>query len=93
MNAQFRLDFFQVPYDPSQNDYERSSDYYCSSGLRNGQSESDSFVIANWIHTFSPKAKLLDDSITVGGFQLQRSQHVFCGIALPVPFLMSVLGF
>ena len=71
VNAQFRHDFFQVPYDPSQNEYECSSDRCCSSGLRNGQSDSDSFVIANWVHTFSPKAMLLDNSITIGGFQLQ----------------------
>ena len=30
--------------------------YYCSYGLRDGQTERDSFVIANWVHTFSPKA-------------------------------------
>ena len=30
--------------------------YYCSWGLRDGQTERDSFVIANWVHTFSPKA-------------------------------------
>ena len=25
-------------------------------GLRDGQTERDAFVIANWVHTFSPKA-------------------------------------
>jgi hypothetical protein len=56
LNAQYRQDFFQVPYDPNPNDYECTSDYYCSYGLRDGQTESDSFVIANWVHTISPKA-------------------------------------
>ncbi len=56
LDAQYRQDFFQVPYDPSRTDYECSSDYYCSYGLRDGQTERDSFVIANWVHTISPKA-------------------------------------
>jgi len=58
VNGQFREDFFQIPYDPSQADYECASGYYCSYGLRDGQTERDSFVIANWVHTFSPKALL-----------------------------------
>lgn len=56
MDGQFRQDFFQVPYDPSSTDYECTSDYYCSYGLRDDQTERDAFVIANWVHTFSPKA-------------------------------------
>jgi hypothetical protein len=56
LNAQFREDYFQVPYDPSQSDFECTSDYYCSYGLRDGQMERDSFVIASWVHTFSPKS-------------------------------------
>jgi hypothetical protein len=55
-DAQYRQDFFQIPYDPSSTDYECTSDYYCSYGLRDGQTERDSFVIANWAHTLSPKA-------------------------------------
>ena len=56
LDGQLRQDFFQVPYDPSQTDYECASQYYCSYGLRDGQTERDSFVIANWVHTFSPRA-------------------------------------
>jgi len=56
VDAQYRQDFFQVPYDPSQTDYECTSGYYCSWGLRDGQTERDSFVIANWVHTLSSKA-------------------------------------
>ena len=32
------------------------SGYYCSWGLRDGQTERDAFVIANWVHTISPSA-------------------------------------
>jgi TonB dependent receptor/Carboxypeptidase regulatory-like domain/TonB-dependent Receptor Plug Domain len=56
LDGQFREDFFQVPYDPSQTDYECTSGYYCSWGLRDGQTERDAFVIANWVHSLSPKA-------------------------------------
>jgi hypothetical protein len=56
LNAQYRQDHFQIPYDPSNTDYECTSDYYCSYGLRDGQTERDTFVIANWVHTLSPKA-------------------------------------
>lgn len=57
LDAQLRQDFFQVPYNPSQTDYECASGYYCSWGLRDGQTERDSFVIANWVHTLSPRAE------------------------------------
>jgi len=56
LDAQYRQDFFQVPYDPNPNDFECASSYYCSWGLRDGQTERDSFVIADWVHTLSPKA-------------------------------------
>ena len=56
LDAQYRQDFFQIPYDPDPNDWEQASNYYNSSGLRDAQNERDSFVIANWIHTVSPKA-------------------------------------
>jgi hypothetical protein len=56
LDAQYRQDFFQIPYDPSRSDYECSSNYYCSFGLRDAQTERDSFVIANWVHTLSPKS-------------------------------------
>ncbi len=56
LNAQYRQDHFDVPYDPDPNDYETTSGYYSSFGLRDAQTERDSFVIANWVHTLSPKA-------------------------------------
>jgi hypothetical protein len=56
LDAQFRNDFFQIPYDPDSNDWEQSSDYYNSYGLRDTQGERDSFIIFNWVRTLSNKA-------------------------------------
>ncbi|MGB7264611.1 MAG: TonB-dependent receptor [Terracidiphilus sp.] len=56
VDGQLRQDYFQVPYDPDPNDYETTSGYYSSYGLRDAQTERDSFVIANWVHTISPNA-------------------------------------
>ncbi len=56
LDGQLRQDYFQVPYDPNPNDYECVSGYYCSTGLRDGQTERDGFVIADWAHTISPRA-------------------------------------
>jgi TonB dependent receptor/Carboxypeptidase regulatory-like domain/TonB-dependent Receptor Plug Domain len=55
LTAQYRQDFFQVPYDPNPDDWQQTG-YYASYGLRDGQTERDSFVMANWVHTLSPKA-------------------------------------
>ena len=56
LDAQYRQDHFQIPYDPNTVDFECASGYYCSWGLRDAQTERDSFAIANWVHTFSPRA-------------------------------------
>ncbi len=56
LDAQYRQDHFDVPYDPSQTDWQALSGYYSSYDLRDAQTERDSFVIANWVHTLSPKA-------------------------------------
>jgi hypothetical protein len=56
LNAQYRQDHFQIPYDPDPNDWEQASQYYESFGLRDAQTERDSFALFNWVHTFSPKA-------------------------------------
>lgn len=55
--GQYRQDFFQIPYNPSTTDYQTTSGYYSSYGLRDGQRERDAFLIANWVHTISPKAE------------------------------------
>ncbi len=79
LDAQYRQDFFQIPYDPNPNDYECVSGYYCSTGLRDGQTERDSFVIANWVHTISPKALF-----TVAPFyHLNQSNYDSPGVRLP----------
>jgi hypothetical protein len=56
MDAQFRQDFFQIPYDPNPTDWEQASLYYQSYGLRDRQTERDAFAITNWVHTLSAKA-------------------------------------
>ena len=53
-NGQLRQDFFQVPIDPNQNDW--LTELYNSSGLLDGQTERDAFIIADWVHTVSSSA-------------------------------------
>ncbi len=48
--TQLRTDYFQIPYDPDQNSAENQ--LYDSSGLRDGQHETDGFVDSTWAHTF-----------------------------------------
>jgi len=48
-----RKDYYQVPYDPNFNDLQSSQ--YDSSGLRDGNSESDAMLNASWVHTFNSK--------------------------------------
>ncbi len=55
MVGQYRQDYFDIPYDPSSTDYEATSGYYASYGLRDAQRERDAFAIANWVHTASTK--------------------------------------
>jgi outer membrane cobalamin receptor len=43
-----RQDYYQVPYDPNPNAA------FDSSGLRDGQHETDGYVTFSWVHTFSP---------------------------------------
>ena len=54
--GQLRQDYFDIPYDPSNTDYEFTSGYYNSFGQRDAQTERDGFAIVNWVHTISPKA-------------------------------------
>jgi hypothetical protein len=58
LSAQYRQDYFQIPYDPDPNDWQQASQYYQSFGLRDGQSERDAFLLTNWVHTITPKAIL-----------------------------------
>jgi hypothetical protein len=45
-----RQDYFQIPYDPNPNDFENQQ--YDSSGLRDGQHETDVADALSWLHTF-----------------------------------------
>jgi hypothetical protein len=56
LDAQYRQDYFDIPYDPSQTDWQALSGYYNSYGLRDAQTERDALILANWVHTVSPKA-------------------------------------
>ena len=51
-----RQDFFQIPYDPSSNDFENQQ--YDSSGLRDGQHETDAAFAFSYLHTFNASTVL-----------------------------------
>jgi hypothetical protein len=51
-----RRDYYQVPYDPNFNDQESSQ--FDSSGLRDGDHESDVLINSSWVHTFNAKLLL-----------------------------------
>jgi hypothetical protein len=59
---QFRLvslareDYFQIPYDPNPNDFENQQ--YNSSGLRDGQHETDIAEAVSYLHTFNASTVL-----------------------------------
>ncbi|HWW23344.1 MAG TPA: TonB-dependent receptor [Edaphobacter sp.] len=54
--TQLRTDYFQIPYDPDPNSAENQQ--YDSSGLRDGQRETDGIVDFTWAHTFSASTLL-----------------------------------
>ena len=49
--GQLRTDYYQIPYDPNPDDWENQ--LYDSSGLRDGEHETDSYGAFTWLHTFS----------------------------------------
>jgi len=51
-----RRDFYQIPYDPFPNS--AGNQQYESSGLRDGQHESDAMVNFSWVHVFTSKMLL-----------------------------------
>jgi hypothetical protein len=51
-----RKDYYQIPYDPNFNDLE--STLFDSSGLRDGDHESDVLINTSWVHTFNSKLLL-----------------------------------
>ena len=50
--GQLRSDYYQIPYDPNASDWENQ--LYNSSGLRDGEHETDGYSIFSWVHTLSP---------------------------------------
>jgi hypothetical protein len=54
--TQLRNDFFQIPYDPDPNSVENQQ--FDSSGLRDGQHETDGIAAFSWLHTFNPSTVL-----------------------------------
>ena len=54
--TQLRQDYFQIPYDPNPDSYQNQ--LYDSSGLRDGQHETDGLVASTWAHTFNQSAML-----------------------------------
>jgi hypothetical protein len=51
--GQLRTDFYQIPIDPDPNEWENQ--FYDSSSLRDGEHETDGYLIASWLRTFSPE--------------------------------------
>src|SRR6202044_3158616 len=50
--TQLRTDYYQIPYDPDPNSWENQ--LYNSSGLRDGEHETDGYTAFTWVHTWSP---------------------------------------
>jgi hypothetical protein len=50
--TQVRSDYYQIPKDPNVNDWENA--LYDSSGLSDGERETDSYAALSWLHTFNP---------------------------------------
>jgi hypothetical protein len=59
---QFRLitqlsrNYYQIPYDPDVNDWQNQ--LYNSSGLRDGEHETDGYAALTWVHTYSQNTLL-----------------------------------
>ena len=51
-----RKDYYQIPYDPNPNDAENQQ--FNSSGLRDGDHESDAILNFSWVHTFNSRLLL-----------------------------------
>jgi hypothetical protein len=54
--TQLRNDYFQIPYDPNPASFENQQ--YDSSGLRDGQHETDAVAAFSYLHTFNPTTVL-----------------------------------
>jgi hypothetical protein len=54
--GQARRDYYQIPYDPDRNSWQNQ--LYDSSGLRDGQHESDAYGALTWAHNFNASTLL-----------------------------------
>ncbi|MBT9329708.1 TonB-dependent receptor [Paracidobacterium acidisoli] len=54
--SQLRTDYYQIPRDPDPDDWQNQ--LYPSSGLRDGEHETDGYVAFTWVHTFNPTTLL-----------------------------------
>jgi hypothetical protein len=49
--TQLRTDYYQIPYDPDPDDWQNQ--LYDSSGLRDGEHETDGYAAFTWVHNFN----------------------------------------
>jgi TonB dependent receptor/Carboxypeptidase regulatory-like domain/TonB-dependent Receptor Plug Domain len=49
--TQLRTDYYQIPYDPNPDDWQNQ--LYDSSGLRDGEHETDGYAAFTWVHNFN----------------------------------------
>jgi hypothetical protein len=54
--TQLRADYYQIPYDPDPNDWQ--NEQYDSSGLRDGEHETDGYAALTWVHNFNASTVL-----------------------------------
>jgi TonB dependent receptor len=54
--TQLRTDYYQIPYDPDPDDWQNQ--LYDSSGLRDGEHETDSYAAFTWVHNFNTSTLL-----------------------------------
>ena len=54
--TQARTDYYQIPYDPDPNSWQNQ--LYNSSGLRDGEHETDTYVAPTWVHNYNSSTLL-----------------------------------
>jgi hypothetical protein len=54
--TQLRTDYYQIPYDPDPDSWQNQ--LYDSSGLRDGEHETDSYAAFTWVHNFNTSTLL-----------------------------------
>ena len=54
--TQLRTDYYQIPYDPDADDWQNQ--LYNSSGLRDGEHETDGYAALTWVHNFNASTVL-----------------------------------